>query len=165
MIVGLSCLAACAPTDVVQLQLASHGGVNEGAEVLFEGAAIGVVTHVRFSRTGGAAVAEIKLHPDAFARLDPDTIWAVRPSEGQGKPHIVASNLCVDHARGIAPKADISGFGGPLHQLLPAIAQRHAACIARQGGGYGPIRALLGAPVGLGAAVTPSQSPAAAADD
>ncbi len=150
-------LAGCAPDDVLQLQLGETSGLKEETAVLLDGAPIGKVTHLRFARTGSAGVAELTLQPEAFARLDPDTIWVVRPADGaadDAPPVVRATNLCVAAPRGLARRADVQGHGGPLFRMLPAIASSHEACLGRVGG-FGALRKAIGAPAGLGAAVRP----------
>lgn len=156
--VAAGLLAGCAPDNVLQLQLAETAGLKEEAPVLLDGAPIGRVSNLRFARTGSAGVAELTLATDAFARLDPDTIWAIRPADGaadDAPPVVRASNLCVPQPRGLARRADVQGHGGPLFRMLPAIAGAHEACLGRVGG-FGALRRALGAPAGLGAAATPS---------
>lgn len=149
----------CAPTDVVQLQLDDTLGLKEEAAVLLDGKPIGRVSNLRFARQGSAAVAELTLAPDAFARLDPDTIWAVRPaSESDQTTVVLAINLCVETPRGLPPRADVRGHGKPLFRMLPAIAEDHAACIEAKGG-FAALRKALGAPAGLGAAVRGEAAP------
>lgn len=149
----------CAPTDVVQLQLDDTQGLKEKAAVLLDGRAIGSVSNLRFARQGSAAVAELTLAPEAFARLDPDTIWAVRPaSESDQTAVVLAINLCVETPRGLAPRADVRGHGKPLFRMLPAIAEAHAACVEAKGG-FAALRKALGAPAGLGAAVRGEAAP------
>lgn len=163
-VVALSAATGCAPSDVVQLQLDDAGGLREGAAVVLDGAAIGKVAHLRFAKNGGAAVAELALQPEAFARLDPDSIWAVRPAPGDDPEAkiVLVSNLCAEQPRGIARRADVQGSGMPLFQLLPQLARRHAACLERRGG-FGALRSALGAPRGLGAAVAaPAEASATA---
>ncbi|MCB9740695.1 MAG: MCE family protein [Deltaproteobacteria bacterium] len=149
----------CAPTDVVQLQLDDTQGLKEEASVLLDGKAIGSVSNLRFARQGSAAVAELTLDPEAFARLDVDTIWAVRPaSESDRTPVVLATNLCVETPRGLSRRADVRGHGAPLFRMLPAIAEAHAACIEKKGG-FAALRKALGAPAGLGAAVRGEAAP------
>ena len=130
----LACLPACNSAPSVFFEVPAGGRVGEGTPVFLGTEQLGKVAKSKPAPNGKATIARVELTAEALAKLDEDTIWAVRP-EVPGKPRQVirGTNICVAKPRGVAENAELSAMSGPMHFLLMRITEDHDKCAEKMG--------------------------------